>query len=90
MLVLEKKDHIPLPPLVEVDSKSTWVTDLAVVKSSRADSRRSRDFQSQLATSRVAATLALIKSRRQKDKNLILKKKTSDKDNQGGMIHITF
>jgi len=54
MLVLEKKDHIPLPPLVEVDSKSTWVTDLAVVKSSRADLRRSRDFGvgSRLAESR--------------------------------------
>jgi len=59
MLVLEKKDHIPLPPLVKVNSKSTWVTDLAIVKSSQANSRRSRDFRSRLATSRVAETLGM-------------------------------
>jgi len=59
MLVLEKKDHIPLPPLVEVDSKSTWVTDLAVVKLSQADLRWSGNFRSWLATSQVAATLGV-------------------------------
>jgi len=33
---------------------------------------------------------ALIESRRQKDKNLILKKKISDKGNQGGTIRTAF
>jgi len=33
---------------------------------------------------------ALIESRRQKDKILILKKKTSDKGNQGGTIRTAF
>jgi len=60
MLVLEKKDHIPLPPLVEVDSKLTQVTDLAVVELSQADSHRSCNFWSWLATSQVVATLVCI------------------------------
>jgi len=47
----------PTPPLVKVDSKSTWVTNLAEVELSRTKLSWSHDFRSQLTTSQVVATL---------------------------------
>jgi len=47
----------PTFPLVKVDSKSTWVTNLAKIKLSCTKLSRSCNFQSQLITSQVVAIL---------------------------------